>query len=117
MLVPNSEVLSCFQSDEFALSYARMNVHYFSNGCFLDESPLLAGMDAIAHLPGILVQGRYDMVTTIRCAFELAELWPGSELVIVPDAGHSRMDKPNAVALVRASRRMFDLISEEGQCV
>ena len=57
----------------------------------------------VQDLPGVIVQGRYDMVCPIVTADKLAALWPGAEYVIVPDAGHSAMEPGIRAALVHAS--------------
>jgi len=56
-LVPNPQVLDSFQDPAFALAYARMNIHYFSNGCFLDDAPILNRIGRLKGIPGIIVHG------------------------------------------------------------
>ena len=66
-------------------------------------------MDRIRHLPGVIVQGRYDMVCPAVSAWDLHEAWPESRLVIVPAAGHSA-DEPGIVsALVDATEEFKTL--------
>ena len=81
---------------------ARMEAHYFVNDVFMPEGHLLDNIDKIAHLPCVIVQGRYDMVCPIATADELARAWPYATYVIVPDAGHSAMEPGIRSALVRA---------------
>lgn len=38
---------------------------------------------------GIIVQGRYDMITPPATAWELHKAWPKSSLYLIDDAGHS----------------------------
>jgi proline iminopeptidase len=105
-LIPNDSVLAMFQDSAFALAYARMNVHYFSNGCFLDDAPLLDRIDAVRSLPCILVHARYDMAAAYSSAVELARAWPEAELITVPAAGHSRFEPANVRALLEAQERL-----------
>lgn len=77
----------------FALAFARIENHYFRNGGFLDEGQLLKQSDRIAGIPGVIVQGRYDVVCPTTSAWALHRAWPDSKLVIVDDAGHS-FDEP-----------------------
>jgi proline iminopeptidase len=63
--------------------------HYWSNGSFLDEGEILAGMERLAGIPGVLIHGRYDVSGPLDTAWDLHQLWPGSELVVLEDAGHS----------------------------
>ena len=63
-------------------------------------------MDRIAHIPGIIVHGRYDMVCPLDNAHALHQRWPGSELNIIRDAGHAASEPGIADALVRATGDM-----------
>jgi proline iminopeptidase len=111
-LLPNPHVLNSFQDPDFALSYARMNIHYFSNCCFLDQTPILSRVDRLRCVPAILVHARYDLATAYRSAIELARSWPQAELVTVGDAGHSRFEEPNMRALLSAQARLAGLLRE-----
>ncbi len=102
-LVPNPDVLGQFQEPGFALAYARMNMHYFSQNCFLDDYPILERMDRIAKIPGVIVHGRYDLATPYRSAVRLAKDWPAARLVTVEAAGHTRYELAMATALVDAA--------------
>ncbi len=93
-----------------ALSLARIEAHYFKHGLFLDDGPLLANLDKFRHLPGVIVQGRYDMICPIISADELARGWPRAEYVIVPGAGHSAMEPGIRRALVRATEKFKSLV-------
>ena len=62
-------------------------------------------MHRIRHLPGFIVHGRYDVICPVRYAFALADAWPGCELRIVEDAGHSSYEPGIAAALVDATNR------------
>ncbi len=43
------------------------------------------------------------MVCPMTTAFELAESWPDSQLIVVGDAGHSAMEPGTRAALVEAT--------------
>ncbi|MGV9710281.1 prolyl aminopeptidase [Gordonia sp. NPDC003424] len=82
-------------SDEgprFDLAFASIENHYFVHHGFLDDGQLLADIDRIAHIPGVIVQGRYDVVCPMRSAWDLHRAWPGAELHIVDDAGHASFE-------------------------
>jgi proline iminopeptidase len=87
-LLPNAEALSVFQDDAVALGIGRIEAHYFVNETYFAEHPILAGIEAIRHLPAIIIQGRYDIICPIVTADALARAWPQARYVIVPDAGH-----------------------------
>jgi len=72
---------------------------------FMDEDHLLNGVDRLKGIPGVIVQGRYDMVCPIAAADSLARAWPEAEYVIVPDAGHSAMEPGIRAALVKATEK------------
>ena len=101
-LVPRSgEPLDGFDETSIS-SLARLETHYFLNGAFLPEGSLIASMSRIAHVPGTIVQGRYDMVTPPRTAHDLHRAWPASRLEIVPDAGHASSEPGVLDRLVEA---------------
>ena len=75
-LLPNPETVAAFGEDRLALGLARIEAHYLRQHLFPPERDLIARIDRIRHLPGTIVQGRYDMVCPIRSADELARAWP-----------------------------------------
>ena len=105
-LLPNPETVSAFGEERLALGLARIEAHFFSHHLFSGERDLIARIRRIRHLPGIIVQGRYDMVCPIGSADELARAWPEAEYVIVPGAGHSAMEPGIRGQLVLATERM-----------
>jgi proline iminopeptidase len=91
---------------------ARLETHYFLHGGFLErDGALLEDTAHLKDIPGVIVQGRYDMVTPPRTAWELKRAWPGAELEIVPDAGHAAGEPGIVDALVRAAGRFADRLS------
>jgi len=64
---------------------------------------LLRHASRIRHIPGVIVQGRYDVVCPMESAWALYRAWPEAELVITPDSGHSALEPPNSRALVAAT--------------
>ncbi|GIZ10985.1 prolyl aminopeptidase [Pseudomonas sp. NCCP-436] len=116
-LRPNSQVVDHFSEPLRALSIARIECHYFVNNAFLEADQLLRDMPKIAHLPGIIVHGRYDVICPLDNAWALHQAWPNSELQIIRDAGHSAAEPGITDALVRATetmaRRLLDLPPED----
>ena len=76
-LLPSPDTVTSFAQDRTALGLARIEAYYFAHNLFLPPEGLLGGMGQIGHLPGEIVQGRYDMICPARTAFELAAHWPG----------------------------------------
>jgi len=104
-LLPNPETVAAFGEDRLALGLARIEAHFFTRHLFSPRQDLVAHIGRIRHLPGIIVQGRYDMVCPIRSADELARAWPEAEYIIVRDGGHSAMEPSIREQLVLASER------------
>ena len=104
-LLPSPETVAAFGSDRLALSLARIEAHYFANRSFLGEEGLLAGMERLRGIPGVIVQGRYDVICPPETARRLHRAWPDSDLIVVPDAGHSAMEPGIRRALVGAMDR------------
>jgi len=104
-LLPSPQTIQAFSRDSVALALARLEAHYFVNRVFLPEGGLIAEAGRIADIPGVIVQGRYDMVCPPLSAFDLARAWPRAELQIVPDAGHSAMEPGTRRRLVAACDR------------
>ena len=74
------------------LARARIITHYFANGAFLDEGVLLREAGRLAGIPATLLHGRLDLGSPVQTAWELARAWPGAELEIVDDSGHTGSD-------------------------
>ncbi len=105
-LRPNPSVMGSFSEGHRALSLAKIEAHYFSNRAFIKENQILDNMEAIADIPGIIVQGRYDMVCPMDQAVELHHCWLNSELNIIRDAGHASCEPGIVDALVKAADDM-----------
>ncbi len=87
---------------EYARAFSRLENHYFRNAGFLNEDgQILKRMDRIRHIPGAIVQGRYDMICPPRSAYELAEKWPAARLHLVQNAGHALSEPGISATLVR----------------
>lgn len=116
-LRPNPQVVDRFSDSHRALSIARIECHYFVNNAFLEPNQLLRDMPKIAHLPGVIVHGRYDVICPLDNAWALHQAWPNSELQIIRDAGHSAAETGITDALVRAAdelaHRLLNLSPDE----
>jgi proline iminopeptidase len=86
------------------IAVARIEAHYFVNGTFLEsDDQLLRDAGRLHTLPGVIVQGRYDLVCPMQSAWDLAAAWPEARLVVVPGAGHAADEPGIASALVEAT--------------
>lgn len=111
-LVPNASVLDHFSEPHTAFSIARIEAHYFVNNGFLEENQLLNNMDKIQHIPGFIIQGRYDMICPMQQAYDLHKAWPMSDFFIVQGAGHAAAEKGITTALIKASDDMLKKLEE-----
>lgn len=103
-LVPDAGLIDHFGEDEFAVAFARIECHYFMNrGFFEQDDQLLKNVDRIRHIPGVIVQGRYDVVCPATTAWELHRAWPEARFVMVQEAGHSATEPGISSALVEAT--------------
>jgi proline iminopeptidase len=101
---PSDQLAQRFEDPAYALAFARIVTHYMRHDAFLEDESLLRGADALAGIPGILVNGRFDLQAPLGNAWELKRAWPRAELVVVDDAGHGASGRV-AVALRRATDR------------
>ena len=100
----DDDFVNSHEDPQFALAFARIENHYFVNGGFFEvEDHLLRDAHKIAHIPGVIVHGRYDVVCPLANAWELHKAWPKAQLQISPASGHSAFEAENVDALVRAT--------------
>ncbi len=117
-LVVDEEFLKSYRRARFADAFARIEAHYFINGGFLGrDDQLVRDARKIRHIPGVIVQGRYDVVCPMRSAWDLSRAWPAAELVVVPDAGHSMTEVGIRSALIDATERFAGLSDKPSRSV
>ena len=102
-LQPSKSVVGTFTEPYTAMSLSRIECHYFMNNSFLKPNQIIENARKLADIPGIIVQGRYDIICPMQNAWELYHAWPDSELNIIADAGHSATERGIVDALVRAT--------------
>ena len=109
-LQPKKSVIEHFGNPHTALSLARIEAHYFMNNAFLEDNQILRDVHKLANIPGIIVQGRYDMICPMESAWDLYKAWEMAELDIIPDAGHSAAEAGTIDALVNATKNILKQI-------
>jgi proline iminopeptidase len=75
--------------DDAKLAFVRICSHYFAHCGFLDDGVLIRDAGKLAGIPGVLIHGRNDLGGGAYTAWELARGWPGAELIIIGDSGHT----------------------------
>jgi len=104
LLLPDDAFIEGHEDAHFALSFARIESHYFVNGGFFEvEDQLLRDAHRLKGIPGVIVHGRYDVVCPIQNAWDLHKVWPEAKLAVSPSAGHSAFEPENLSALVEAT--------------
>jgi proline iminopeptidase len=86
-----------------------MEAHYFRNDCFMKPGQLLTEAGKLKAIPGLIVQGRYDLLCPPATSHALVGVWPACEVRFVEGAGHSLYDPGVRDAVMRA---IADLASE-----
>ena len=103
-LLQDEDFINSHQDAHFALSFARIENHYFVNGGFFEvEGQLLRDAYKLKGIPGVIVHGRYDVVCPIANAWDLHKVWPEAKLIISPTSGHSAFEPENVSALIEAT--------------
>lgn len=97
--------VSTTAQDLIEVARARVQIHYIEHDCFVDGAAILASATQLAHIPTIIVQGRYDMVCPPKSAWELSRAMPHAEFHLIQDAGHSAMETGITSALVAATEK------------
>jgi len=94
---------------EYSRTFARLENHYFIHKGFLEkDGHILNNMDRIAHIPGYIVQGRYDMICPPQSAWDLSKAWPQCDLRLIRQAGHAMSEPGISAELVK----IMDQIAE-----
>lgn len=92
--------------DDFAIAFARIECHYFVNGGFFEvDDQIIRDLDKVRHIPAVLVQGRYDMCTPARTAWDIHKAWPEADFHLVHDAGHASSEPGIVHELVETTDR------------
>ncbi|MEM0981808.1 MAG: prolyl aminopeptidase [Cyanobacteria bacterium P01_H01_bin.58] len=109
-LIPDISLVERFGEDDFAIAFARIECHYFTHGGFFEHpDQLLKQAERLRQIPGVIVQGRYDVVCPMKTAWELHRVWPEADLRIIANAGHSATEVGTIDALIEASDRFAQL--------
>lgn len=106
-LLPSEKMNDLFSDPAMAISMACMETHYFRQACFLEQNQLLKNMHRIAHIPGIIVQGRYDIICPAQAAWQLHKAWAASTLHIVRHSGHAASEAATTDALIHATQEAW----------
>jgi len=94
-------------TDKSCIAMATIGTHFFVNRFFLShDNQILDDIDKIRHIPTIMVQGRYDIITPVTTAWDIKKHWPQVKLNIVPDAGHA-VSEPETFKAIAEAAELF----------
>jgi proline iminopeptidase len=103
-LVEDPESVLDSADPRYALAFARIENHYMANGGFFTAEQLIAGASALNSIPGVIVQGRYDMCCPLTTADALHRQWTTADYRVVM-AGHVISEPAIAAELIAATDR------------
>jgi proline iminopeptidase len=102
-LLPDPDIDGVHSDPHYALAFSSIENHYFVNNGFLQDHQLLRDAGKLRDIPGVIVQGRYDLATPAKTAWELHRAWPQAQFHLIPDAGHAFSEPGILDRLIRAT--------------
>ena len=88
-LLPDPSVSDTFYDEDYAVAFARIENHYFVHAGWMEEGQLIRDAGRLKNIPGVIVQGRYDVACPPQTAWDLHRAWPEAEFHLVEGAGHA----------------------------
>jgi proline iminopeptidase len=87
-----------------------MEAHYFANNSFMQPDQLLREAGKLEGVPGIIVQGRYDLLCPPATSHALGAVWNEAEIRVIEGAGHTLYDPGVRDAVMKAIADMASKI-------
>jgi proline iminopeptidase len=110
---PKPGLSARFAEPAYRMAFARLVTHYIDHNQWLPDEGIVPGAGALAGIPGVIVNGRFDFQGPIGNAWELKRIWPRAKLVIVDNAGHAPDASSITEELIRATNRFRDPASRD----
>jgi proline iminopeptidase len=95
-----------YDNATFRLGFARLVTHYWRHHAWLEDGILVREAKRLSSIPGVLIHGRQDLCNPLITPWRLAQNWPGSELILVDEAGHDAGHPGMSEAIVAATDRL-----------
>jgi proline iminopeptidase len=109
-LLQSEDMIARYGGDSFAEAFARIECHYFVNGGFFrSPNQLLEDVGRLRKIPGVIVQGRYDVVCPMKSAWDLHRAWPEAQLSVIGDAGHAASESGTLSRLIEVTDQLVRL--------
>jgi proline iminopeptidase len=100
---PNHKPHPRYEQPAFRLGFARLVTHYWRHKGWLADGILMRKVNCLSDVPSLLIHGRLDLCSPLVTPWRLAQNWPGSELIIVSEAGHDARDLAMSESIVAAT--------------
>jgi len=100
---PVHELSPRYNDPAFALAFARIVTHYVRHNAWFDDAGVLGDVGYLGDIPGIMINGRFDLQAPIRWAWDLHRVWTRANLVIVDDAAHDASNTGITRELIRTT--------------
>ncbi len=110
-LCPAPQTMVQHADPRYALAFSRIENHYFVHAGWLEEGQLIRDVDRIRHIPAVIVQGRYDVATPMRTAWDLHRAWPEAAFQVIDVAGHAMTEPGIQTALLDATDAMAERLA------
>jgi proline iminopeptidase len=88
-----------------------MEAHYFANDSFMKPDQLMREAGQLAGIPGIIVQGRFDLLCPPATSHALGSVWREAEIRVIEGAGHTLYDPGIRDAVMKSIADMASKIT------
>lgn len=112
MIMNHHAILGDMDVSDMAKGMMKIFFHYMRNDCFMDPDHIMSRLDRLVDIPITIAQGRYDLCTPVRIAYDIKKALPHVDLRIVDSAGHIPWEKNLMLESLRASNDLHRLITQ-----
>ena len=113
---PPGETVGRYDDPRFRLAFARIVTHYWRHNCWMDGIDLIGGASKLADIPAILVHGRLDISGPPDVAWRLSQMWRGSKLMLLDDAGHGAGEPGMTEVLIGRPTHLLLAVQKPTDC-
>ncbi|MGC4190546.1 MAG: prolyl aminopeptidase [Thermomicrobiales bacterium] len=110
-ILPTAPPSDRYNDPRFRMAFARLVTHVWMHGSWLEEGEVIANAGRLAGIPGVLIEGSLDFGNLLGTPWLVQAAWPGSELILINDAGHNTTNAM-ATAIVTAMDRFRTLLED-----
>jgi proline iminopeptidase len=107
-LLPDPLIAAEMTDEDYAMAFARIENHYFMHAGWLEDGQLIRDAGRLRHIPGVIIQGRYDVACPPVTAWDLHRAWPEAEFHMVEGAGHAYSEPGIRHRLIEATDRFAE---------